>query len=118
MGVCTQGDIQIELQSIKDADYVYSQIEKIEELTVARTGESAHFGLDDNHVQDETFNCNVYADRAQNGEFQIEQVIAQLRIMVAEGKIEPPVSFEGELQTQYAAWSLDEDDFEENRPEE
>jgi len=111
MGVCTQGDIQIELQSIEDADYVYAQLENIEALTVARTGEPAYFGLEDNHVHDEMFYCNVYSNRVQNGEFQIEQVILQLKVMIEEGKIKPPTSFEAELNIQHNAWSLDESNF-------
>ena len=50
MGVCTNGDIQIELQTVEDADYVYSQLEKIKELVEKRTKTSAYFDLQDNHI--------------------------------------------------------------------
>ena len=112
MGQCAQGDIQIELQTIEDADYVYSQIEKIVELTEARIEGPAYFDLQDNHVEDSSFNCNVYSSRTQNGEFQINQVVEQLKIMVTEGKIKPPISFQGELTVQYESWYLDQDNFE------
>ena len=111
MGVCTNGDIQIELQTVEDADYVYDQLLKIEELTKARIGTPASFNLQDNHVDGTFFNCNVYADRIPNGEFQMEQVIKQLQVMVKDGKIHPPYNFTGELMVQQASWYMDENEF-------
>lgn len=114
MGVCTNGDIQIELQTVEDADYVYDQISKIEELTVARVGGPAHFNLQDNHVDGTVFNCNVYADRTPNGEFQIQQVLEQIQIMVKAKNILPPYSFQAELLVQHESWYMDEEDFKSN----
>ena len=111
MGVCTNGDIQIELQTIEDAEFVYDQMLKIEELTVARLGTPAAFNLQDNHLDGTTFDCNVYADRIPNGEFQIEQVIEQVKVWVKEKKIFPPYSFTGELLVQQAGWSMGENEW-------
>jgi len=111
MGQCTQGDIQIELQTVEDADYVYDQLENIEELTEVRTKASAYIDLHDTQVDGTVYSCNVYSDRLQNGEFHIEQVIEQLKVMVKEGKIKPPYSLTGELLVQHQGWSLAESDF-------
>jgi hypothetical protein len=82
MGVCTSGDISIYLKSVEDANHVFEQISKIKEITEARLGTLCHFDLQDNHVEDAVFNCNVYSSRVQNGEFQVEQVIELINIMV------------------------------------
>jgi len=111
MGICTNGDIQIELQTVEDADYVFSQLENIKELTEARTKAHAHIALCDSQVDGTVYSCNVYADRIPNGVFHIEQVIEQVKVMVKEGKIKPPYSLNGELLTQYQGWGLDENDF-------
>ena len=112
MGICTSGDIQIELQTVEDADYVYDQIKNIEELTKSRLGvEMAHFGLADNHVDGTIFSCNVYSDRTPNGEFQIDQVIEQIKVMVKEKKILPPYTLIGELLTQHMGWYMDENEW-------
>jgi len=113
MGVCTQGDIQIVLQTVEDADYVYDQLEKIAELTEERLKTPCHFNLEDNHVDGKVFYCNVYSDRIQNGEFQIKQVIEQLKIMVKKNHIRPPESLIAELLVQEYAWSMEDDDFKE-----
>ena len=112
MGRNASGDIQITLQNEKDADYVYDQIEKIEELTLARTDfKTADFNLHDNCVENNTFYCNVYSSRAQNADFQVKQVLEQVKIMVKERKILPPYGFNGEILTQYSAWSMDDEEF-------
>lgn len=112
MGVCTNGDIQIELQTVEDADYVYDQIDKIVELTKARMKLGvADFNLQDNHVDGTIFRCNVYSDRIQNGEFQVEQVLEQVKVMVKKNHILPPYNFTGELLVQQAAWYMDENEF-------
>jgi len=111
MGVCTNGDIQIMFQTEEDADLVYKQLQKIEELTSERIKEPAHFNLQEIHVDGDMLNCNVYADRTPNGEFQVEQVVELLRILVQEAKIQPPHSFEAELLIQHQGWSLDEENF-------
>ena len=113
MGVCTSGDIQIELQTIEDAEFVYAKMEKIEDLTMTRLDTKvASFNLHDNHLDGTTFDCNVYADRIPNGEFQIEQVIEQIKVWVKEKKIFPPYSFTGELLVQQAGWSMGENEWE------
>jgi len=111
MGQFTQGDIQIELQTVEDADYVYNQLENIKELVEVRTGKPAHIDLHDTEVDGTVYSCNVYSNRIPNGEFHIEQVIEQVKVMVKEGKIYPPHSFEGELLIQYQGWSLNENEF-------
>jgi len=111
MGQFTQGDIQIKLQTVEDAEYVYAQLENIKELTEARIKKSAHIELHDTEIDDTIYRCNVYAHRIPNGEFHMEQVIEELKVMVKEGKIAPPYSLTGELLIQYQGWSLEEDDF-------
>ena len=111
MGQCTHGDIQIELQTIEDAEYVYAQLENIKDLVEARTKEPAHIDLHDTQVDGVVYMCNVYADRLANGDFHMEQVLEQVRVMVAEKHILPPVDFQAELLTQYAAWSYSQDEF-------
>lgn len=117
MGVCTNGYIQIVLNSVEDANKVFDAIENIEKWTVEKTKNSAFFNLLDNHVEDDIFHCNVYSNRVQNGEFQIEMVLERVKAMVVNGEIQPPDEFQGELNVQHCAWHLDEDNFNELKEE-
>ena len=47
------------------------------------------FDIQDAHVDGNTFYCNVYSNRVQNGDFQIDQVVEQLKVWVKEEKIQP-----------------------------
>lgn len=114
MGQCTHGDIKIEFQTVEDADYVFNQLKKITELTFERIKTFAYFDLQNSYVDGTIFKCNIYSNRIPNGEFQIEQVIEQIKIMVLEDKIKPPHSFISELLIQHQGWSLDENDFKNN----
>lgn len=111
MGQATSGDIRIELQSEEDADYVYTQIEQIQTIVEKSSGAPAHFNLQDSCVEGFTFRCNVYSNRTPNGEFQVEQVIALLKLMVKEGKILPPLELQAELLVQYHGWYVDDVEF-------
>jgi hypothetical protein len=113
MGTCTNGDIRIELQNDEDADFVCDQMKKIAELTEKRLKQEhvPHFNLFDLQVECDTFSCNVQSDRTQNGEFQVEQVIAQIKVWVKEGKIKPPYELQAELMVQHAGWFIDENEF-------
>jgi hypothetical protein len=111
MGVFTSGDISISCKNEKDAIFIFEQLENITKLVEARLKIPAYFDLQDNHVEECMFYCNVHSPRTQNGEFQMDQIIEQIKIMVKEGKIEPPEEFQGELMVQYESWHMSEDEF-------
>lgn len=111
MGLSTEGYIEIELQSTEDADLVNTQIGKIKELVEARTKLPAYFCLYSKYVSDTTFNCKVSSNRVQNGEFQIDQVVEEVKRMVKNKEILAPVEFTAELTTQYASWHIEKDEF-------
>ena len=117
MGVCTNGDIQISLQSEKDAEYVFDQLEEITRLVTERIGQPAHFDLQDIHTEGTIFYCNVFSNRTPNGEFQVKEVINQVKLMVKQGQIKPPVALQAELLVQHEGWYIDEDEFKEELDE-
>ena len=113
MGICTNGDIIVELQNNEDANFVCDQMKNIAETVQKRMKYTTLpcFDIQDAHVDEDTFYCNVYSNRVQNGDFQIDQIVEQLKVWVKEKKILPPYEMNAELLVQHQGWSLEEDDF-------
>lgn len=113
MGQSTHGDIRIELQNDEDADFVCDQLKDIAVITQKRMNDDTlpWFNLYDMQVEINTFSCNVQSDRTQNGTYQVNQIIEQLKRWVKEGKIKPPWEFHAELLVQHEGWFLSEDEF-------
>jgi len=111
MGQSTSGDFQIDCQSEKDAQKICNKLNNIKALTEERTNFPAHFEFDNLYVEDTYIHCNVSSDRVQNGEFQIEEVIKLVKLMVENKEVEPPNEMRAELLVQHEGWFLDESDF-------
>jgi hypothetical protein len=111
MGKYTSGYINIYCESEEDANNVFKEIANIVSLTEKRTGSPCHFNLFDNEVDGDLFRCNVSSSRVINGEFQVNQVIKQLKLMISEKRICPPIEFNAELTVSHESWSLSDEDF-------
>lgn len=111
MGRSVSGDITIVFKSERDARYALDTLNKIEAIVKERLKQNADFNIYDLSVNNELFYCKVSSGRAVNGEFQINQIIEQLKIMVNNKEIEAPDSFEAELLTNYESWDLEEEEF-------
>lgn len=113
MGVFASGSVQIYLNSIEDARKVQKMIEGIQQIVEARTKKPAYFELYEIKKDSSSVEFGVSSSRAQNAEWQVEQVIEQLKIMTKSKEISGVVEFTADLMQEYNSWCMDGEEFEE-----
>jgi hypothetical protein len=118
MGVFVKGSVQIYLNSKKDAEKVHKMINEIEEIVKERTQQPAYFELYDIKLSEDFVEFGVTSPRSQNGEWQVNQVIEQLKLMTKEGIISGVAEFTADLMQEYESWYMDSEEFEEGGQDE
>lgn len=110
MGIFTSGDFNITLKNEADAKKVYDMINVIQVTMETRTASPAYFDVQEFCADIDIVYGKVYSPRVQNGEYQIETIISEIKRMVKEKEIEPPLDFTAELMIQHESWYLDSDE--------
>ena len=114
MGNYGEAYVTVEVDSPEDAKTVNAMLDNIEELTRARTEcEECHFRIDDRDTEedDEEMYFVVKAPRRPNLYWQVEQIIAELKILVKEKKIAKVIRFDASVMISDDGFCLEEDDF-------
>jgi hypothetical protein len=117
MGIFVSGSVQIYLNSKEDAEKVHEMINNIEEIVKERTQQPAYFELYDIKLGDNSVEFGVSSPRCQNGEWQVGQVIQQLKLMIKSGVISGVSEFTADLMQEYESWYMEESEFQEDEAE-
>lgn len=89
-------------------------IDSIEQRTKKRLGvEIAHFEFYDKEVTDTTVEVKNSSDRIQNCEWQIDQLVLELKEMVKNKEISGVSEFTADVMMESNSWYMQEDEFEE-----
>jgi len=107
MGTYVKGDFTIELKEASHAPIVLNAMA----LLQTRSDEE-WFDIHNICVNDTIIEFCIQSDRGQNGCWQVEELVNELRRLVEERQI-VVLNFDGSLMSDYESWSLDEDNFSE-----
>ena len=118
MGTFGYAHVTIETSTYKDASNIREMLEpeNLIKLIRERTGIDTdidiepNFNIDDPF--DETINFEVSSQRVDNVEWQVEQIIEQLKIAVRSKDIKPIVRFQASVYENRENYDLSEQDFE------
>ncbi len=114
MGTFGAGTATIYLESKKDAKKVSKMIDNIEERTKKRLGvEIAYFEFYDKKVADTTVEVKNSSSRIQNCEWQIDQLILELKEMVKNKEISAVTEFTADVMMESQSWYMQNDEFNE-----
>ena len=114
MGVFGTGIATIYLESKQDAQKVSKMIDNIEERTKKRLDvEIAHFECYDKEVTNTTVEVKNSSDRIQNCEWQIDQLVLELKEMIKNKEISAVTEFTANVMMESQSWYIQEGEFEE-----
>jgi len=113
MGTFGNGSATICLKTKNDAKKVSKMIDKIEERTKKRLGiEVAHFEFYSKKVTDQVVEVSNSSSRIQNCEWQIDQLILELKEMVRNKEILGVEEFTADVMMESQSWYMQDDEFE------
>jgi predicted peroxiredoxin len=114
MGVFGTGTATIYLTCKGDAKKVSKMIDKIEERTKKRLDiEVAHFEFYNKKVIDQVVEVSNSSGRVQNCEWQIDQLILELKEMVKNKEILGVAEFTADVMIESNSWYMQDEEFEE-----
>jgi hypothetical protein len=113
MGQFGNGSASIYLNSKKDAKKVSKMIDEIAERTKKRIGDEGYFEFYDKEVGDKEVHVKNSSGRVQNCEWQIDQLVLELKEMVKNKEISGVSEFTADVMVESQGWYMQDEEFEE-----
>lgn len=112
MGTFGTASVNIELATEKDAEAVAEMIQNIKDRIAKRITESFHFAVDRLDQQGTSVWLEINSSRYQNTDWQVLQIIEELKLMVKDKEIVEVAEFSSDLMIASDGYYMESDEFE------